>query len=370
MKRIFAALFSLVCIAGAVVFCWWMLEELAQSRAALAAGLDGLKTSAAAVQTRLDALAAEKAKLEAGLDVLAAQEAALQTSVEQSGEQIRRFEGMLYLFDAEGNRLEDGFMQFRAGYNAAEQELYDLLRVSVLQNRMEVSVARFGMDLKQVSRIFFRMLDDDPALFWMDNVVTGWYEGDRSVVDRVELARFYEEEEKTPRLEGFYTGAAEVVEAAARLDTDLEKIRYVHDHLVDTVSYNLGKVGYGADSAVLDGEAVCSGYAMAFSHYMHQLGIPVAYCTGRAGGVHHAWNLVMVDGAYYNVDVTWDDPVGAGGERSYEYFLRSDDFFKPNHSRDEESQKLPACTSARFDDRSWEEGGQEKTVRPPAAPAA
>ena len=42
----------------------------------------------------------------------------------------------------------------------------------------------------------------------------------------------------------------------------------------------------------------------------------------------HQWNMVCIDGTWYHVDVTWDDPTpdqGTHGEVSREHFLRSDD---------------------------------------------
>ena len=51
---------------------------------------------------------------------------------------------------------------------------------------------------------------------------------------------------------------------------------------------------------------------------------------GNGGG--HAWNKVKVDGSWYNIDLTWDDPVSSRPILSYDYFLVSDAVMKKDHS--------------------------------------
>ena len=61
---------------------------------------------------------------------------------------------------------------------------------------------------------------------------------------------------------------------------------------------------------------VCEGYARAFKVLCGQKGIPCVLVDGTAtsngtSGEAHMWNYVQVDGAWYAVDVTWNDPVVA-----------------------------------------------------------
>ena len=67
---------------------------------------------------------------------------------------------------------------------------------------------------------------------------------------------------------------------------------------------------------------------------------------GESKGSSHAWNKVKIDGKYYNIDLTWDDPTSSrveqqesvSGIENYLYFLRSDEFFNkertPNTFKD------------------------------------
>jgi len=69
------------------------------------------------------------------------------------------------------------------------------------------------------------------------------------------------------------------------------------------------------------GQAVCQGYALAFKLCMDILGIESKVILGMTPEGKHAWNAVKLDGEWYYIDVTWDDPVpDAEGKVVYNYF--------------------------------------------------
>ncbi|MBM6926610.1 S-layer homology domain-containing protein [Pseudoflavonifractor phocaeensis] len=137
-------------------------------------------------------------------------------------------------------------------------------------------------------------------------------------------------------------------------DYDIAKV--LHDYLVlncayDYDNYRQGTIpseSYTAEGALLKGTAVCSGYANAYQLLMQRAGIPCEYVSGYATG-SHAWNVVEIDGQWYHVDATWDDPVpDREGYVRYDYFLKSDSYMRANlHSRWTSDR---VCTSTRYDD--------------------
>ncbi len=79
---------------------------------------------------------------------------------------------------------------------------------------------------------------------------------------------------------------------------------------------------------------------------MKAAGIPSEYVTGYAEG-SHAWNIIQIDGAWYHVDTTWDDPTNKGGDYiRYDYFLKSDTYMRRDHSNWTASH---TCTSTKYD---------------------
>lgn len=119
--------------------------------------------------------------------------------------------------------------------------------------------------------------------------------------------------------------------------TPYDKVKAIHDYLVNTITYrNTGSRGHSAVGALLDGLAVCDGYAEAFDLMCYLSNIPCIQVGGTAfssgGAESHLWNKVYLDGAWYNVDVTWDDPVSSVPVLSYDYFLVSDAQLARDHS--------------------------------------
>ena len=130
-----------------------------------------------------------------------------------------------------------------------------------------------------------------------------------------------------------------IVAGAQNLPDPYAKEKFVHDALLERISYNArAEMNQSAYSALVNGETVCAGYARAFQNISQQLGIPCYYCTGFAGE-SHAWNIVALDDGYYNVDTTWDDTDGG----NYDYFNKTDEDYARSHIRQELSIYLPPC---------------------------
>lgn len=124
--------------------------------------------------------------------------------------------------------------------------------------------------------------------------------------------------------------------------SDMEKVQAVHDWLCLNVAYDYDNYLKGtvpSDSRLLAGPmnygtAVCQGYVSTFQEFMNMAGIE---CTEIVGSTHggdgdHAWNRVKVDGVYYYVDVTWDDPVpDRAGYVGRQYFMTQDITFGGTH---------------------------------------
>ncbi len=119
-------------------------------------------------------------------------------------------------------------------------------------------------------------------------------------------------------------------------DSDFESVKAAYDYIINRVDYDYDYNNYLDYEGFRDGVMVCSGYSMALFHLLVDMNIPVrivnGYCTEEEKSVTaHAWNVVKIDGKWYNVDATWDDP-GEEKDIQYQYFLKSDADFG-NHYR-------------------------------------
>ena len=128
---------------------------------------------------------------------------------------------------------------------------------------------------------------------------------------------------------------------------DFEKLKAIHDWMVNYAEYdsegystgNIPETSYSAEGFIDTRKAVCDGYAKVFAALAERVGFEVIRVTGvgfnGTGTESHAWNQVKLNGNWYNVDVTWDDPVvigtSSGNNISYKYFLVPDNGFIDNH---------------------------------------
>lgn len=101
--------------------------------------------------------------------------------------------------------------------------------------------------------------------------------------------------------------ANEIISQITPTMTAYDIVKYFHDTIIKNCVYDdsaeFASTAYGA---LVKGRALCQGYSHAMSLLCNKVGIENAYITGYAGE-EHMWNMVKLDGDWYNIDVTWDD---------------------------------------------------------------
>lgn len=114
----------------------------------------------------------------------------------------------------------------------------------------------------------------------------------------------------------------------------IDKIRVIHDYLIQNSTYDQekadnivdGKIikenAYSSETAVgvlMQGYGICSGFSDAMEIFLLKMSIPTYKITSPT----HIWNLVYLDGKWYHLDLTWDNPIvnGSGKLLLHDFFL-------------------------------------------------
>lgn len=105
--------------------------------------------------------------------------------------------------------------------------------------------------------------------------------------------------------------------------SDFEKLLHFHDYLVRSCTYDYSYKVSDAYNMLTGGKGVCQAYAESLKLLCDLEGIPCVLATSR--DMNHAWNMVELEGQWYHIDATWDDPTpDTPGTTEYTYFLRTD----------------------------------------------
>ena len=121
--------------------------------------------------------------------------------------------------------------------------------------------------------------------------------------------------------------------------SDYEKIVGVYEWICQNVTYDYANLNddshqlkYTAYAALINRTAVCQGYSNLLYRLLLELGVDNRIISGVGNGGPHSWNIVLLDGKYYNVDATWDATYRQAGLQTMFFLLSDADF--TDHIRD------------------------------------
>lgn len=216
-----------------------------------------------------------------------------------------------------------GFMpDTEANTSLAEESICDYLHNAMLRFETRIDVSGYQITRTDFGKYFSMTLAMYPDLYYVVSTSYG------IALDGNIVALFAPKYETTDKA----AITAEVAKINAAIDeylagidpylSDLDKLLILHDRLVLWSSYDTTYTKYTARDILVDGTAVCQGYANAYYALAARLGITGGIVVSDE--MNHAWNAFVVNNYWYHVDTTWDDPVSDQvGRVSHKHFLKS-----------------------------------------------
>lgn len=237
--------------------------------------------------------------------------------------------------------------------NEDEKTIYKEI-YSTLKN-MAKDVKLSTLDVELVEKVFRCVLNDNPQFYYVEGYTYTTY-SKQDVVAKLEFSGTYTKTENEcaiidVQIENY------VAECFGKMQdnlSDYEKVKYIYEYIIDGTEYNLAaKDSQNICSVFLNGESVCMGYAKAMQYLLLKQDILCTIVNGTAqGGEEHAWNLLLLDGQYYHLDVTWGDDsyTVANGEdagvgmTNYSFFCVTTDEIIQTHTINNVVE-LPVCVA-------------------------
>lgn len=224
---------------------------------------------------------------------------------------------------------------------------YDMIVSGVEKSAAEITVfdGRNALSKDELHMVFDAYLRDHVEHFWIGSTYNYTYNSES--VQTVKPSYIMSGEELELAKVAFVEAADAILSQIDTSDGEYERELAIHDILAAKVSYVKGAPNaHNAYGAIVQGKAVCEGYAEALQYLLLRAGIRSFIMLGESkdpssgGVVGHAWNAVRIDGSYYHVDLTWNDQ----GESLYHsYFNLSDSQIREDHTIDDSRYPLPVC---------------------------
>lgn len=246
---------------------------------------------------------------------------------------------------------------------AVDPDSYDAMRqiVTAAWDSMEESADLTKLkirrdDFKPAMR---QLMMDTPAYFFVEHSYQFSYSSSSGCITKVYFTYNCTEDEVAQKRAEYDDAKQAILNQVDPGWSDVEKALFLHDTIVATTSYDLTYSNYDAYDVLVSHEAVCQGYALAYMDLMREAGVDCYYLASDE--LNHAWNMVEIDGSYYHVDATWDDPTPDQlGYVRHKNFLCTDEEIRALEHDASDWQVTgfdvpPEASDTRFVDSFWDD---------------
>lgn len=241
--------------------------------------------------------------------------------------------------------------------------LCDSLAEQLRSHSKYIYITGYSVPIADASSLFTAVLFKNPDLFYVDPTKIGYANDGSGNIALLAPGYLYTQEELPSKVQ-------EVEDKADLLLSDIgvdwdqaTQVLRVHDELILDCEYAKTELEKGAAAnpeiytaygALVNGEAVCQGYTLGYNYILSKLGIDTSVVISYA--MNHSWTMAKIDGDYYHIDVTWDDPTyDKLGQAYHTYFMKSDSYLKSETSANKHYDWVADknATDTSYDNMFW-----------------
>lgn len=242
-------------------------------------------------------------------------------------------------------------------YSARGTSLYDYIVEQLEAQEEEIIIESYGVTVSEMGETFVEVINNHPEMFWVDNEWGYSYIPDAETKElctaySLKPTYKYSGADLEARIAAFDAKLNEIVAYASGASTTLGRLMRVNDYFCVNFCYDNTYTNYAADELFAQGTGVCQAYMLGYRAVLDKLGITSTAATSEA--MNHTWNMVYLDGAWYHIDVTWNDPTGPDMpyRARHFYFLVSDSAMTASRGHYDWEASATAG-STKYDDYFW-----------------
>ena len=187
----------------------------------------------------------------------------------------------------------------------------------------EIDLSDYPMTSSEFRLAYRTLLNSHPELFYVSSGYSFYFDG--TYVTGLLPKYKYTADELPEKVAMFNRELNKIVNYANRANTTVGKLLLASDYMCVHFEYDYPAFAIHSPEEMFEkGRGVCQAYTMIYSAVCNRLGIENT--TASSDAMNHTWNLVKVNGSWYHVDVTWNDPIADAPYRAmHNNFLRSDE---------------------------------------------
>ncbi|MBR6404146.1 MAG: fibronectin type III domain-containing protein [Eubacterium sp.] len=213
---------------------------------------------------------------------------------------------------------------------------------------------KLGISRKRAFELYIIFTYENPQFYFIDQVV---YYRSASSFSITFYEKFKDSVSRAKVTNSIFDVVDKYAQQVIKMPNDEQKARKAEELIMTRNSYCFARKIPGKsftedyDQTIYStfklGYTVCAGYCKGVLAVLAKAGMGCIAVTSS----NHAWNLVKVNGKWYNLDATWDDSDSGVFDRAN--FLKSDGYMtandisdawgNPAHQRDNEWSNAPSC---------------------------
>lgn len=208
------------------------------------------------------------------------------------------------------------YLNTRTSMTAA-QALY----MGVMSGSESIDLTEYQVNISEIDQLYQSVINGNGDLFYVTGGYVYYYMGDYITSF---IPEYNMEVSEIPAAKEVYS--AEIDKILDTIDddwSDLEKAAAINDFICTHFEYDTTYSIYDAYNMVVQKKGVCQAYTLLYAHLLDKVGIENDCAISE--DMNHIWNVIKINGNWYHVDVTWNDPLDdMPGRARHANFMKSD----------------------------------------------
>lgn len=204
-----------------------------------------------------------------------------------------------------------------------EKKAYDIFEGAAVSLSNKADFEGLSLTKEELEKVVYAFDLYEPLYSYV-SLENCMVKGRNGIVKDVDMAYYYDKSTHSKMTSAAVSEADKIIAKVTPKMSDYEVLKLFHDEIIKRCVYDKTAQNRNFMYGVLvEGRATCTGYAKTFQYLCNRVGIENTCVFGNAGGEGHMWNMVKLDGEWYEVDTTWDDTTldDFDNEIFYEFFL-------------------------------------------------